>query len=150
MTFTLRGADGTRRWFEAQGEPIRNASEGAVGGVVTMRDITDRTVVRLQDAFVAQASHELRGPLTVLKVVLQMTAKRLASGMDEGAAILRYTQQALNQTRRMKTLVNDLLDVGRMQTGKLTIRLAPVDLVAHVRQVVDAMQVGTPGRTLAL
>jgi two-component system CheB/CheR fusion protein len=152
MNFTLRGADGTRRWFEAQGEPIRDAIEGAAGGVVTIRDITDRTLARLQDAFVMQASHELRGPLTVLNAVLQMTEKRLAAGRIEadGAEIQKYTQQALNQVRRMKVLVNDLLDVGRLQSGKLTIRLAPVDLVERARQVVEAMQLVTPGRTVSL
>ena len=50
MTFTLPGADGARRWFEATGQPIQ--SEGVdQGSVVVIRDITDRSLRRMQEEY---------------------------------------------------------------------------------------------------
>src|SRR5205085_9557671 len=58
MEFTLATPDGGRRWYEASGQPIQGL-EGEQA-VVVIRDITDRSVRRLQDEFLAMASHELR------------------------------------------------------------------------------------------
>ncbi len=77
----IPAATGMRREFEASGQPIRDlgseqtaegskdgkegkSHEAAVGGVVTRRDVTERSLHRLQDQFVSLASHELRSPLT--------------------------------------------------------------------------------------
>jgi two-component system, chemotaxis family, CheB/CheR fusion protein len=149
MTFSLNAADGTRRWFEAQGEPIRGQGE-LHGGVVTIRDITERNLTHLQNEFMVLASHELRSPLTVLNVALEMIARHLPpdAAETERTGIWRYTNQALYQVHRMRVLVNDLLDVGRLQTGKLTLTLEPMDLVASVRQIVEAVQLGTTSNTL--
>jgi two-component system CheB/CheR fusion protein len=50
MTFTLPGADGARRWFEATGQPIQSAEAGQ-GSVVVIRDITDRSLRRMQEEY---------------------------------------------------------------------------------------------------
>jgi two-component system CheB/CheR fusion protein len=90
MVFYLPAADGTRREFEANGQPIRDiGADGStdgkaaargdiVGGVVTIRDVTERSLHRLQDQFVTLASHELRSPLTSQLTALQLLTKRVA------------------------------------------------------------------------
>ena len=86
MEFTLTMDDGTRRWFEASGQPIRSAGE-ELGGVVAIRDITERSLhLRLQDEFVALASHELRTPLTPLSAYLQLLGRLLADQPDDARA----------------------------------------------------------------
>jgi two-component system CheB/CheR fusion protein len=74
MPFALIIAAGVHQWFEATGQPI--AWEGtAQGGVVTIRDITERRLRLLQEEFLVMASHELRSPLTSLLMALQLLAK---------------------------------------------------------------------------
>ena len=109
MEFTTTRADGTRCWFEANGQPVRVDHE-LQWGVVTIRDITDRSLRRLQDEFIAIAGHELRTPLTALSGYLQMLSRRAASTGDERSR--GYAAIALEQARRLESLVTELLDVS--------------------------------------
>ncbi|HEV8194207.1 MAG TPA: PAS domain S-box protein [Ktedonobacterales bacterium] len=77
MEFTLDQDDGRHRYFEANGQPIRSLGE-ELGGVITVRDITERSLHHLQDEFLSLASHELRTPLTPLYSYLQLLEKHFA------------------------------------------------------------------------
>jgi two-component system CheB/CheR fusion protein len=144
LEFTVGAADGTRRWFEATGRPLA----GEAAGVLVIRDITDRTVRRLQDEFLAWAGHELRSPLTTLRGYLQLAARRLDPGADE--RLRRYLGLAGEEAQRLGLLVGELLDATRLQSGKLHLRLAPLDLAPLVAHTVELAQVLTQGQTLAL
>ena len=154
--FTLAGQDGTRRWFEAAGEPVRSSGFER-GGVITIRDVTERSLHHLQEEFLLRASHELRSPLTALLTALQLLAKGAqhaqgAAAMVDGSptgqrndlAEDRHFHQlidvALRQVRRLRVLTNDLLDVGRLQQSKLDLHLEPVDLAEVVAQAVTVAQ----------
>jgi two-component system CheB/CheR fusion protein len=88
----------------------------------------------LQDQFLAMASHELRTPLVPLTGYLDMLLKILDAG-DPRA--LRYASQARQEVARLTGLVSDLVDVVRLQTGKLTLKLEPVDLRAVIARAAD-------------
>jgi len=112
MQFTVTGPDGKRSWYEANGRPIP-IGDGEQGGVVVIRDIAERG---LQDEFLALASHEPRTPLTSLDGFLQMLLRRLPEdGGDE--QIRRFATTALEQARRLRVLVDDLLDATCLQSG---------------------------------
>jgi two-component system, chemotaxis family, CheB/CheR fusion protein len=148
----MTAADGSRRWFEAWGEPIRSDGKPK-GGVVTIRDITDRSVYRLQQEFTALASHELRGPLSVVVGALQIAQMHLSrsdAGDQAKAKIGESLAMAQWEADRMMLLVNDLLDMRRLQTGKLKLRLEPVDLVPHVRRTVAGVKLATAARSVVL
>ena len=134
MNFTYLMPDGERRWLEASGQPIRNGGEQQ-GAVVVIRDITERSLRRLQEEFMAIASHELRTPLTVLHGYLEMLNRRLSR--ENAEVQLRYASRALAQTKRLAELVTNLLDVSRLQNGKMELDLEPVQLVPLVAQTVD-------------
>jgi two-component system, chemotaxis family, CheB/CheR fusion protein len=138
MELTSTATDGTRRWFEAVGQPIRPNGENV--SVVVIRDITDRSLRRLHDHFLATASHELRTPLTALTGYLQMMVRQMATGRIDDERQRRFADQALAQARRLATLVNDLVDVTRLQNDQLTLRLEPVDLDALVKATADVAQ----------
>jgi two-component system CheB/CheR fusion protein len=144
MTFTLPSYEGTRRWFEATGSPITPE-----GGVVVIRDITDRSLRRVQEEFLALASHELRTPLTPIQGYLQLLGRLLQIGGDSARA-RRYLGLVQEHLRNLQRLIEDLLDVGRLQEGKLTLRRDPVDLVALVQSLAEAVQVTTPEPPLQL
>lgn len=147
LTFMLTAADGIRRWFEATGQPIRH--RGIEGGVVSIRDITERRLRLVQEEFLALASHELRTPLTALLMALQVLAKRSLSDMA-GADTQRMLRLALRQAQQLRVLVNDLLDASRLQQDKLRLQLVPVDFVALVSEVVEAVRLDVQSQAINL
>jgi signal transduction histidine kinase len=114
---------------------------------------------RLKSQFLSMASHELKTPLTSISGYLQLTLKRaqrrLARGHPTADEWEKETQldikdaEILNQqTRRLSRLVNELLDVSRIQTGRVEYRLDPVDLEELAQQVVARAQVTTTSHQL--
>jgi two-component system, chemotaxis family, CheB/CheR fusion protein len=120
MEFTLIDGQRARRWFEANGQPIGSADGGQQGGVVVIRDITERSLHRLQEEFLALASHELRTPLTPLQTSLQALVRSYASHPPD-AQQRHYAELAIAQVGRLARLVDDLLDASRLQSGKYTL-----------------------------
>ena len=147
LAFMLTAADGTRRWFEATGQPVRH--RGIEGGVVSIRDITERRLRLLQEEFLALASHELRSPLTTLLMALQVLARRSLSDMA-GADAQRTLRLALRQAQQLRVLVNDLLDASRVQQDKLHLQLAPVDFIALVSEAVEAVRLDVQSQAIHL
>lgn len=94
--------------------------------------------IRLHDEFLSTASHELRTPLASLLLVVQS----LERGVHEGRPSVRpeMLTVAARQTQRLTTLVSQLLDVSRIQSGRLTLRTEEVDLVADTQQLLERMQ----------
>ncbi len=150
MTFSFTGADGDRRWFEASGQPVREEG-GAQWGVVVMRDITERSLRLLQEQFMALANHELRTPLTSIQGYLGLLGKWLKGrDREDSERALHYVKIALSQTHRMTRLINDLLDITRLESGKLNLRSAPVELDALLGQAVEIGQALTQSQDVAL
>jgi two-component system CheB/CheR fusion protein len=133
MQFTLANADGMRRWFEAKSQPVA-ATEGGRWSVIVFRDITERSLRRLQEEFLAIASHELRTPLTTLSGSLQLLQRRLRSADSDGR-LNNLVERSLEQTRRLQQHIAELMDVARLQGGKLQLQREPFDLTALVRQL---------------
>lgn len=147
-TYTLLAADGWRRWFEANGQPI--VMDGlAQGGVVVIRDITDRSLRRLQDEFLARASHELRTPLTSAQMALQLAQKKLKDSTQK-VDIQPQLEVALRQVQHLNILVGDLMDVGRLQTGNLQLQHTLCVLQQIVTQAVEAVQLTVPDRQITV
>ncbi len=109
------------------------------GSVLSFRDISQRYALdRLKDEFISTVSHELRTPLTSIRGALGL----LSSGMlgkvnDKAANLLRI---ALNNSDRLVRLINDILDLERIQSGKEPLAFRPVQLAEIVRQAIDGMQ----------
>ena len=133
-----------RRWAEAR------ANELAL-----------REIKAQMDTFLGIASHELKSPLTVIKLSLHVTERRLRTyarqqaGTEEekARALERFLEQltlTMQQVERLDRLVNDLLDVSRVQAGKLELRPESSDLAVIVRQAVEAQRQAAPERTIAL
>ncbi len=150
MTFIFTGTDGDRRWCEASGQPVRG-EDGAQWGVVVMRDITERSLRLLQEQFTALANHELRTPLTSIQGFLNLLERWLKNQdqKDSGRA-LHYVTVALSQAHRMARLINDLLDVSRLESGKLNLQFAPMDLDTLLKQAVEVGQALTQNQEIAL
>lgn len=127
----------------ASGAPLRNELGHVAGAVVAFQDISRlREVDRMKDEFVSIVSHELRTPLTSIRGSVQLVLDDPRSVPDdEHRALL---QIALNNCERLVRIINDILDVSKIESGHLTLRKKPVNVVELVRQSIDV--VASPAR----
>jgi signal transduction histidine kinase len=97
--------------------------------------------IRSRDTFITVASHDLRSPLTVLLGQAQMLERRAAED-QLSARGLRAVQSIREQSARLDRMITALLDLSRIQTGRLTLDRAPLDLGGLVGRVAGALQPG--------
>jgi signal transduction histidine kinase/DNA-binding response OmpR family regulator len=110
---------------------------GDAGVVWTVRDATDRArLERLKTEFVATASHELRSPLTSIKGFIEL----LAADRTLGERQTEFVNIISLSTNRLVDLVNDLLDVARVEAGRAEVHRRPTDLRDIVAEVVALMR----------
>jgi two-component system CheB/CheR fusion protein len=149
MVFTLASPSGEeRRWLEAIGQPVRGEG-GQEWGVVVFRDITERSLRIMQEEFASLAAHELRTPLTAIKGYLHMLAKSLKEQKGNERQ-LKQVQSSLGQVDRQMRLIEDLLVVARLHSGKFSLRREPLRLDTLLKQVVETGQILAKGQKIQL
>lgn len=109
------------------------------GSALSFRDISQRSALdHMKDEFVSTVSHELRTPLTSIRGALGLLSSGILGDMNEkGANLLRI---ALSNSDRLVRLINDILDLERIQSGREPLAFQPVVLADVVRQSIDGMQ----------
>jgi signal transduction histidine kinase len=103
----------------------------------------EQAAVIARDEFLSIASHELKTPLTSLKLQSQIFARMVQKGDPRAYDPTRLNavmDQTTRQVTRLTRLVDDMLDISRIRTGKLTISLQPASLADLVRESVERMQ----------
>ncbi len=107
------------------------------GVVFTVRDVSERArLERLKSEFVATASHELRSPLTSIKGFVEL----LGASPSLTDKQREFVEIILLSTNRLVDLVNDLLDVARLEAGRLEIRRRPTSLGEVAEEVAMLMR----------
>jgi PAS domain S-box-containing protein len=114
-----------------EGEPV--------GSVLSFRDISQRYALdHMKDEFISTVSHELRTPLTSIRGALGLLqAGMLGSVSDKASNLLRI---AVSNSDRLVRLINDILDLERMQSGRAPLAFRSVALEDLARQAMEAMQ----------
>ncbi len=92
---------------------------------------------KLKDEFVSLASHELRTPMTVIKSYLWMFLHK--KGQDLNEKERSYLERAYQSTERLIKLVNDMLNVSRIESGRLKLEMQDLDIVKLVDTVVNEL-----------
>jgi PAS domain S-box-containing protein len=159
-TFPLRGADGEWRWFLSRAVPVREEpEEGEAEGDITgwfgtNTDITDMRAAeeqlaeakeaaeeanRAKSQFIANMSHELRTPLSAVIGYSEMLEEEAAE--IEGAdAMLEDLRKINNNARHLLSLINDVLDLSKIEAGKMEVQPEDFDVPALAREVGDTVQ----------
>jgi PAS domain S-box-containing protein len=135
---TVYRRDGTSFPAEFSLTPIMEQGR-FTGSVLSFRDISQRFALdRMKDEFVSTVSHELRTPLTSIRGALGLlSAGILGQVSDKAANLLRI---ALSNSDRLVRLINDILDLERIQSGREPLTFRPIALEEIVRQAIDGMQ----------
>jgi signal transduction histidine kinase len=98
-----------------------------LGTVSIFRDITHEVEVdRLKSEFVATVSHELRTPMTAIKGYVDILTMGAAGALNENQ--MHFLEVVRNNIERLNTLVGDLLDISRIEAGRITLLQRPVDM----------------------
>jgi PAS domain S-box-containing protein len=115
--------------------PMLDRSGEVIGASTIVRDVTDRKhLEQLKDEFVSTVSHELRTPLTAIKGFIELVVDGDAGPLSD--AQREFLQIAARNTDRLGNLINDLLDVNRIECQQFEIRSEPTDLGAVLEDVV--------------
>jgi len=103
---------------------------------------------QLKDEFVFVAAHELRTPVSAMKGYLELILGGATGGVND--ATKQYIEKVIASDKRLVQLVNDLLEVARSQAGRLTIKVAPTDIVPAIRETLDELKSLADERSIAL
>jgi PAS domain S-box-containing protein len=164
----LVAKDGSEWPIDDSGAPIRNAQGEVVGAVLVFRDISERKRMelererllanaqaaqkeaeqanRLKDEFLATASHELRTPLTAVVGWSRMLRTGKLDAENRARALESIERNAILQTK----LIDDLLDVSRIITGKLTLDRRPLEMVHVVSDAVNTVRPAADAKNITI
>jgi PAS domain S-box-containing protein len=160
--------DGTRFWMMGMTSAVRDDQGRLVGFTQVMRDYTGWKLAeqerdellrseqlaraeleragRMKDEFVATLSHELRTPLTAILGWAQLLGNKAAKPEDLAVGLQTIERNARAQAQ----MVNDLLDVSRITSGKLRLDVQRVDLAEVVKNAVESMQPAADAKGIRL
>jgi len=121
--FVVHYPDGREIPILVSAAPLRGEDGTISGGVVAFQDITSLYEVdRLKSEFVSIVSHELRTPLTSIKGALQLLLDEASSADPDHAMLMNV---ALSNTDRLVRIINDILDISKIEAGKLELNARP-------------------------
>jgi signal transduction histidine kinase/DNA-binding response OmpR family regulator len=120
-----------------------------VGRLYGFRDVTqERELDRMKTEFVSQVSHELRTPLTAIKGFTELVLDGDAGDINEEQT--EYLGIVKSNVDRLMALINDLLDIARIESGRVQLKIAPVDLDELVKLVGQSMRPLVQGKDQTL
>ena len=159
---------GSYRWFLGRAEPVRDEADRIVKWFGTCTDINDQKLAvierdklvqkehearqiaenanRLKDEFLATVSHELRTPLTA---ILGWASIAQSSGIDS-AAMKRALEIIVRSARSQNQIIEDILDVSRIITGKLILNIESVELISVIDAALDSIRPALEAKKIRL
>ncbi len=138
---------GGGQWFRLYTSPVRDEAGEVVARIATTRDVTaEREADRLKSELVATVSHELRTPLAS---VLGFTELLLERDFDE-ATRRRYLETVCGEARRLTRLINDFLDLQRIETGSFTPVFEAFELSSVLQEQVELFSAQSSAHELTL
>lgn len=115
--------------------------------LLALRDITEfKKREQQKDDFMSMASHELKTPITTLKAYSQL-AQQLAG---DNKQLQKYLEGIEKQVNSLNELISNLLDVTRIEAGKLSMSIRPFDFASLLKEITEALQLTTPTHKLII
>jgi PAS domain S-box-containing protein len=135
------GEDTWGREIQLVYSPIVDEGGGTVGRLLLLHDITQlRAGERTKDELISIISHELRTPMTSILGYSKLLVDRPDADLERRA---RWAELILDKSRLLTQLVNEVLDLSRLNMQRLDLHLEPTDLAALAHRVADELRVTT-------
>jgi PAS domain S-box-containing protein len=167
-------SDGSRFWANVVITALRDPTGRLVGFGKVTRDLTERRAaeeerlrlvtreraakaaaaaahqaLRARDEFLSVAGHELRTPITSLRGYVQLARRQLGGANElDRARLTSLLALADGQSHRLASLIEQLLDLSRLEGGHLRLEVRPVDLGRWINEVADRLRAVLPDREL--
>jgi len=145
--------DGAGFWDEVHIDPLYDEHGQHIGYIGLMADVTElveaerqlkaakeraEEASRLKSAFLANMSHEIRTPITAILGFAELLDEELEARQQED--LREFTNIIDRSARRLLMLLNDILDLSKIEANRLELKLHPTDVVDVARQAVQLMQ----------
>ena len=127
----------SRRYVQVLAVPLpKTVSDAEVNrSLVLLTDLTEmRRVETTRREFISNASHELRTPVAAISAAVETLQ---AGAVDEGDTAREFLQRIADDTARMDTLIAEMLELSRLETGQAQLSLAPIDPATVIKQATD-------------
>ncbi|MGZ3458705.1 MAG: ATP-binding protein, partial [Archangium sp.] len=137
------------RWLLPRGSPVYGEAGGVVGATVLLQDVTRlRRFDELKNDLVATVAHEFRTPLTSLRMAIHLCTEGVAGPITEKQADLLYA--AREDCERLQGIVDDLLDLSRLRSGRLVLEVRPVSTEAVLEAAIAPHRVAADEKGVRL
>jgi PAS domain S-box-containing protein len=154
----LRRKDGSWAWVLDVGEVVDRARDGTPLRMIGVhmdiqelrraRDLAE-AASRAKSEFLANMSHEIRTPMTAILGYADLLSEESGAGLDQRARRL-YGQTIRRNGEHLLSILNDILDLSKIEAGKMTIETRPVQPEQLVHEVMSLMHVQASGKGLSL
>ena len=151
FTYRARHKDGHEIWLESRGIALRDEAGNLADTVINTRNVSERMAAeRMKQEFVSMVSHELRTPLTSIRGSLGLLSGKALGELPQRVSDLVAIAQ--NNAERLVRLVNDILDLDKVESGKISFNIQPCELGISVLQAMDSVQgyTGSMGTGIAV
>ena len=137
--FSIKRQDGRTRYIQISSSVIHDKKRKIIAAASIIDDISHRKELeRQKDDFLSMASHELKTPITSLKLFIDLQSMQLKQKDTKKAKY--FNDRIRGQADRLKELTSDLLDVSRIQTDKLHFKIEEFDITDVIRDTVEGLQ----------
>ena len=138
-----------RSYFVNLKSSIISPITGETEGLITLVDITkEKELEKTKDDFISITSHELRTPMTIIKSYLWMLAAEKAGELNTKQK--EYVSKATRGTERMLALINDMLNIARIEQGKIEIKPEQLKLMPFIEDLAGDFRMKMQEKSLTL
>jgi len=136
-------------WGETSVSLIKDANNKPQNFLWVIRDVTQsKEMKNAKLEFVSLASHQLRTPLTSVRLATELLLRGVGGSLDSQQN--KYLQEINNSANLMSNMIRDLLNVSRVEMGTITIKLEPLNLVNNFNQIIEELQLQVKAKNLNL
>ncbi len=135
----VRMEEPTHRIVDVRVDPVMEDGEVYMGAVVTIRDVTaEREATQMKNEFVSTVSHELRTPLTSIKGYIDLILDGEAGEINEIQQ--EFLSIVKENSDRLVELINDMLDISRIESGRIVLKVQPLDVCERIVGAVNTFR----------
>ncbi len=148
----LTKRDGNEVFLLASAAPLRTDDGKIIGAIVVFQDITLRKSIEQQkNEFLSITSHELRTPITAIQGFAEILQVRSGQpGSLNSPASQRALSSIIEQSKRLTRLIEEMLDLSRIESKQLLLNLAPHNLIQTLVQVIESQSIMTKRHAIHL